>query len=158
MKGILASIREELVRLAETYKSELEIAKLNQEAAEKELAAVVAQSQEANQDKVTLRQLESSAKTYRTQYDSFLQRYAETVQQQSFPVTEARMISAAAVGFKSCSRNEQSSVICCPWRHIARRRYRLAPRVLEPCLPDQQAGRGYTRKDLIALLPLLVTK
>ena len=101
MKGILASIREELVRLGETYKSDLEIAKLNQEAAEKELAGAVAQSQEANQVKVTLRQLESSAKTYRSQYDSLLQRYTETQQQQSFPITEARMITAAEPGFKS---------------------------------------------------------
>jgi len=101
MKGILASIREELVRLAETYRSDLEIAKLNQEAAEKELAGAVAQSQEANQVKVTLRQLESSAKTFRSQYDSLLQKYTETQQQQSFPITEARMITAAESGFKS---------------------------------------------------------
>ena len=101
MKGILSSIREELVRLGETYKSDLEIAKLNQEAAEKELTGAVAQSQEANQVKVTLRQLESSAKTYRTQYDSLLQKYTETQQQQSFPITEARMITAAESGFKS---------------------------------------------------------
>jgi succinoglycan biosynthesis transport protein ExoP len=101
MKGILGSIREELIRLAETYKSELEIAKLGQESAEKELAGVVTLSQEANQLKVTLRGLESSAKTYRTQYDAFLQRHTETVEQQSFPVTEARMISAAGPGFKS---------------------------------------------------------
>ncbi len=101
MKGILASIREELVRLGETYKSDLEIAKHNQEAAEKELAGAVAQSQEANQVKVTLRQLESSAKTYRSQYDSLLQKYTETQQQQSFPITEARMITAAESGFKS---------------------------------------------------------
>lgn len=101
MKGILASIREELVRLGETYKSDLEIAKLNQEAAEKELAGAVAQSQEANQVKVTLRQLESAAKTYRSQYDSLLQKYSETQQQQSYPVTEARMITAAESGFKS---------------------------------------------------------
>jgi succinoglycan biosynthesis transport protein ExoP len=101
MKGILASIREELVRLGETYKSDLEIAKLNQEAAEKELAGAVAQSQEANQVKVTLRQLESSAKTLRSQYDGLLQKYTEMEQQQSFPVTEARMITPAESGFKS---------------------------------------------------------
>jgi succinoglycan biosynthesis transport protein ExoP len=101
MKGILASIREELVRLGETYKSDLEIAKLNQEAAERELAGAVAQSQEANQVKVTLRQLESSAKTLRSQYDSLLQKYTEMEQQQSFPITEARMITPAASGFKS---------------------------------------------------------
>jgi succinoglycan biosynthesis transport protein ExoP len=101
MKGILVSIREELVRLGETYKSDLEIAKLNQEAAEKELAGAIAQSQEANQVKVTLRQLESSAKTLRSQYDLLLQKYSEMQQQQSFPVTEARMITPAESGFKS---------------------------------------------------------
>jgi succinoglycan biosynthesis transport protein ExoP len=101
MKGILASIREELVRLGETYKSDLEIAKLNQEAAEKELAGAVAQSQEANQVKVTLRQLESATKTYRSQYDSMLQKYSEAQQQQSFPITEARMITPAESGLKS---------------------------------------------------------
>jgi succinoglycan biosynthesis transport protein ExoP len=101
MKGILASIREELVRLGETYKSDLEIAKLNQEAAQKALAGAVAQSQETNQVKVTLRQLESSAKTLRSQYDSLLQRYTETLQQQSFPVTEARMITPAESGYRS---------------------------------------------------------
>ncbi len=63
MKGILASIREELVRLAETYRSDLEIAKLNQEAAEKELAGAVAQSQEANQVKVTLRNTTAFSKS-----------------------------------------------------------------------------------------------
>jgi len=101
MRGILASIREELVRLGETYKSDLEIAKDNQEAAEKELALAVAQSQETNQVKVTLRQLESSAKTYRSQYDSLLLKYTETQQQQSFPITEARMITPAESGSKS---------------------------------------------------------
>jgi polysaccharide biosynthesis transport protein len=101
MKGILASIREELVRLGETYKSDLEIAKLNQEAAEQALAGAVAQSQETNQVKVTLRQLESSAKALRSQYDSLVQRYTEAVQQQSFPVTEARMITPAELGYKS---------------------------------------------------------
>ena len=158
MKGILASIREELERLAETYKSDLEIAKLNQDAAEKELAAVVAQSQEANQDKVTLRGLESSAKTFRTQYDSFLQRYMETVQQQSFPVTEARMISAAASGFKTSpvTRSVLSFALLggvllgagLGWlREASNRVFRTSKQV--------EAILG---KDSIALLPLLSTK
>ena len=148
MKGILASIREELVRLGETYKSDLEIAKLNQEAAEKELAGAVAQSQEANQVKVTLRQLESAAKTYRSQYDSLLQKYTETQQQQSFPITEARMITPAESGFKSSPVTSNGSLVCHPWRPIVGRRYRLASRVLVPCFPDQQTGRGYPRKRL----------
>jgi succinoglycan biosynthesis transport protein ExoP len=48
-----------------------------------------------NGAQVTLRNLESSAQTYRALYDNFLQRYMESVQQQSFPVTEARLITQA---------------------------------------------------------------
>ena len=40
--------------------------------------------------------LESTAKVYHTIYDNFLQRYMEAIQQQSFPITEARVISPAA--------------------------------------------------------------
>jgi polysaccharide biosynthesis transport protein len=100
MKGIMASIREELVRLGETYKSEIEIAKQKQEAAEKELAGAVAQSQDANRQ-VALLQLESTAKTYRAQYDGLLVKYTEMEQQQSFPVTQASMITEAESGFQS---------------------------------------------------------
>ena len=60
MKGILASIREELVRLGETYKSDLEIAKLNQEAAEKELGwgcGAVAGGQPSQGDASSAREL-----------------------------------------------------------------------------------------------------
>jgi polysaccharide biosynthesis transport protein len=158
MKGILGSIREELVRLGETYKSDLEIAKLNQEAAEKELAGAVAQSQEANQVKVTLRQLESAAKTYQSQYDSFLQKYSETQQQQSFPVTEARMITPAESGFKSSpvTRNIFTYAILgglllgagIGWlREFWHRAFRTSKQV--------EAVLG---KDSIALLPLLRIK
>ena len=37
-----------------------------------------------------------SAKVYHTIYSSFLQRYTDVMQQQSFPITEARVISPAA--------------------------------------------------------------
>ena len=43
-----------------------------------------------------LRDLESTAQVYHTLYDNFLQRYMEAIQQQSFPITEARVISPAA--------------------------------------------------------------
>jgi succinoglycan biosynthesis transport protein ExoP len=96
MRVILNSIREELRRLAETYKSDYEIAKQREQNIERELAAVVSQSQLTNQVKIKLRELESTAQIYRTIYDSFLQRYMESIQQQSFSVTEARLISEAA--------------------------------------------------------------
>jgi polysaccharide biosynthesis transport protein len=89
------SIFAELRRLGETYKSDYEIAKQRQESLEKDLAQAVSQSQEANKAQITLRELESSAQSFRTLHDNFLQRYMESIQQESFPITEARVISRA---------------------------------------------------------------
>jgi succinoglycan biosynthesis transport protein ExoP len=44
---------------------------------------------------VQLRELERESDTYRNLYQTFMQRYQETLQQQSFPITEARVITAA---------------------------------------------------------------
>jgi succinoglycan biosynthesis transport protein ExoP len=60
------------------------------------MSEAVAQSQTASQAQLTLRDLESSAQTARALHDNFLQRYMEAVQQQSFPITEARSISPAS--------------------------------------------------------------
>src|SRR5262249_7446633 len=96
MREIKNAIFDELRRLAETYKSDFEIAKQREDGVQKELAQAVAESQTTNRAQVTLKELESSAQTYRTLHDSFLQRYMESVQQQSFPISEARVISSAA--------------------------------------------------------------
>ena len=62
----------------------------------KNLTQAVSQSQATDAKSVTLRELQSTAQTYKSLYDNFLQRYMETVQQQSFPITEARLISSAS--------------------------------------------------------------
>jgi len=96
MREIQSSIVDELRRLAESYKSDYAIALQRQNEIERAVSDSVSQSQSTNQAQVTLRELESSAQTYRSLYDNFLQRYMETVQQQSFPVTEARVITRAS--------------------------------------------------------------
>lgn len=87
---------DELNRIAQGYRSEVDVA----EAREKTLAASVADatgvSANANETMVQLRELEREAETYRNLYQTFLQRYQEAVQQQSFPLTDARIISRAA--------------------------------------------------------------
>jgi succinoglycan biosynthesis transport protein ExoP len=96
IREIRSSIIEELKRIAESYKGNYAIAKRNQEDLEKRLAESVAETQGTNQAQVLLRGLESSAQSYRTLYDNFLQHYTESIQQQSFPITEARLISPAS--------------------------------------------------------------
>lgn len=95
MREIQNSIMEELKRLAESYKSDYAIALQRQKEIEGAVNVSVSQSQSTNQAQVSLRELESSAQTYRSLYDNFLQRYMESVQQQSFPITEARVITRA---------------------------------------------------------------
>jgi polysaccharide biosynthesis transport protein len=95
MQEIRNAIFDEVKRLAETYKSDLEIATQRQDGLKRDLQLAVSQSQTSDGAQVTLRQLESTAHTYKTLYTNFLQRYTESVQQQSFPISEARLISAA---------------------------------------------------------------
>jgi succinoglycan biosynthesis transport protein ExoP len=95
MNEIRRSIVDELRRIAETYKSDYEIAKTREGAVRAGLNAIVSESHSTNRAQVELRELESTAQTYRALHDNFLQRYMESVQQQSFPITEARVITEA---------------------------------------------------------------
>lgn len=95
MQEIRSRITEEMQKIAESYKSEYEIALARENSIRSSLAQSVSESQTTNQAQIQLRELESTAQTSRTMYDNFLQRYMEAVQQQSFPITEARLISAA---------------------------------------------------------------
>jgi polysaccharide biosynthesis transport protein len=95
MQEIRKVIIDELSRIAQTYRSDYEIAKAREESISKSLAEIVSVSQTTNQAQIVLRDLESRAQTYRQLNDHFLQRYMETVQQQSFPISEARVITTA---------------------------------------------------------------
>ena len=95
MQELRRTIFEELRRIAETYQSDYEIAKAREESVQKSLDQIVTESQTTNEAQITLHSLESTAQTSRALYDNFLQRYMESVQQQSFPVTESRLITPA---------------------------------------------------------------
>jgi succinoglycan biosynthesis transport protein ExoP len=96
IRDLRKSILEELKRLRESYLSGYEIAKQEEQELEKRLAEAVSRSQPINEAQVPLRELESSAQNYRTMYDNFRQRYTESVQQQSFPISDARILTSAS--------------------------------------------------------------
>jgi succinoglycan biosynthesis transport protein ExoP len=95
MREIRRSITEELRRTAEVYKSDLEIAKAREDAGQKNLNDTIAVSNDTSQAQIVLRDLESNAQSARALSDNFLQLYMVSVQQQSFPITEARVITQA---------------------------------------------------------------
>ena len=96
MQEVRHSIIDELKQIAETYKSDLDIAKARENSLQKSLDTAVAESQVTNKAQIELGELESKARSYRTLYDTFQQRYMDTLQQQSFPITEARVITRAS--------------------------------------------------------------
>ena len=86
----------ELGRVAESYRSELEIAKTRENSLKSELERVVGLNATQNKDLVTLHDLEREADTYRSLHETYLKRYNEALQQQSFPIIEARVLTAAS--------------------------------------------------------------
>jgi len=100
--GLRAEMREyerlmfdELTRIAEVYRSELDIARSREKALTSSLAGLVDATAASNETLVALRELERESETYKELYKTFLQRHQELTQQQSFPITEARVIMSA---------------------------------------------------------------
>lgn len=88
-------IFDELGRIAETYRSDLHIARSREESLTKSLSNLMGVNASDNRTLVALREKEREAESVRGLYQNFLQRYQETTQQQSFPMTEARLITRA---------------------------------------------------------------
>src|SRR5713226_7158829 len=95
MAALQRAIWDEISRIAESYKSELQIAKSQEESIDKRMIEVFQKSDAARQSQVRLRELETAANTYRGIYETFLSRFTQSVQQQSFPSTEARVVTVA---------------------------------------------------------------
>lgn len=95
MAAIKGSIASELGRIAETARTDLEGAQSNEAAVTRQLAGLVRGLTSTNADRIELRSLESAAATYRQMYESFLQRYTQAVQDQSYPIADARVVDEA---------------------------------------------------------------
>nr|WP_312866624.1 polysaccharide biosynthesis tyrosine autokinase [Rhizobium sp. BK512] len=88
---------EELNRIAESYQSELQVAESREKSLKDSVSQASGVTAAAGETQVQLRELERTADTYRNLYQTFLARYQEATQQQSFPITEARIIAKAQV-------------------------------------------------------------
>jgi exopolysaccharide transport family protein len=96
MAALQRSIWDEISRIAESYKSELQIARSQEESIDKRMTEVFQKSAATRQSQVRLRELETAANSYRGIYETFLTRFTQSVQQQSFPSTEARVVTVAS--------------------------------------------------------------
>lgn len=95
MADLQHSIDQEVSRISNAYLSEYEISKTREAQLQSNLNEAIAQSSSTDQSRLGLRELEASAQSLRALYDSFVTKYTETLQRQSFPITEARVITQA---------------------------------------------------------------
>lgn len=89
------SILDEFKRIRDGSKSDLEIAKSREATLEAELTELGSRSSTAQEARIQLQQLQSVADSVKTIRDAFMEKYLEEVNKQSFPMTEARVISEA---------------------------------------------------------------
>src|SRR5262245_43478028 len=171
IQDIRRSIYQELGRIEETVKSDYEIAKKRQADFDNSLAKLISQSTETNQAQITLFTLDAAAKSYRRLYDNFLQRHTEAVQQQTFPITEARQISAASA-IKTAPKTAQVWMVTViaggligaglgALREITDRRFRSREQVqsvlateclaLVPLLADNSRNRIFSSRKALTL-------
>ena len=149
MREIRRSIVDELNQIAGAYKSDYDIAKAREKSLEKSLAATVAGSQTTNKAQIELRQLESAAQNYRALYDSLQQRYNDSVQQQSLPTTEARVITRASPPSEKSSPKSLLVLSAATMGGLAAwSRASDVARNLRSSVPDRQAS-GDRAKDTV---------
>jgi succinoglycan biosynthesis transport protein ExoP len=100
LRGRLADlrlqIRSELDRIAQGAESDYQVALSSRDDIQRQLDTLVAADQRTNVNMVRLRALQSAADTYKALYADFLQRYTEAVQNQSFPISDVRVVTRAA--------------------------------------------------------------
>ncbi|MGJ4892932.1 AAA family ATPase [Bradyrhizobium sp. HKCCYLRH3099] len=145
------AIWDEVARLAEGYKSQVEIAKSHEDELNKKLGEVFQQSAETRQLQAKLRELESTAKVYQTNYATFLARFAQTAQQQPLPQNSSRIVHEAGPGFRVAPISSQIVILSAV--------YGLGFGILAS-LVRHRTGRGLrTRKELERLTqkPCLAT-
>lgn len=96
LSNIESQIRAELQRIAQSYQSDYAMARATEQDLQTQLDALAAAGSVTNASLVRLRALQSSANTYRTLYEAFLQRYTQAVQDQSFPLSEVQILTRAS--------------------------------------------------------------
>jgi succinoglycan biosynthesis transport protein ExoP len=88
-------IFDEFWRIAETFKSELEVTRAKENSLNGSFADLIGRQAASNETMVQLRELEREADTFKNLYEAFLKRYQDAIQRQTFPAYEARIISPA---------------------------------------------------------------
>ncbi len=92
---VTRQIFQELEQLTGSYRNEYEVAKSRETSLRSNVGDMTGRNSQSSQQMVRLRELEQKSTALATLYQSFLARYQEALQQRSFPIAQARVISQA---------------------------------------------------------------
>ncbi|CDX26510.1 Succinoglycan biosynthesis transport protein ExoP [Mesorhizobium sp. ORS 3324] len=92
---VSAQIFGQLKQITESYRNDFQVAQARETELKQKIATAAGQSSADNESQVRLRELDQQAQALSTLYQTFLSRYQEASQQQSFPVGKVRIISDA---------------------------------------------------------------
>lgn len=95
MDDLQNAINDQFKRIYEAAKTDLAISNSQVDTLQRELANLSTEANEAREARAQLSNLESSAEAVKSIHDTFMSRYVDGIQKQSFPMTEARVISEA---------------------------------------------------------------
>ncbi|WP_029619338.1 polysaccharide biosynthesis tyrosine autokinase [Pseudorhizobium marinum] len=87
----------ELEQLTGSFRNEMEVASSRESSLRESIREVAGTNSQANVSMVQLAELEQKAAALKTLYQSYLARFEQASQQQSFPIAKARVISEAGV-------------------------------------------------------------
>jgi succinoglycan biosynthesis transport protein ExoP len=100
---VSAQIFGQLKQLTESYRNDFEVAQARETALRDKISTAAGKSSIDNQSQVKLKELDQQAQALTTLYQTFLSRYEEASQQQSFPVGKVRIISDATMPLAASS-------------------------------------------------------
>jgi len=100
---VSAQIFGQLKQLTESYRNDFEVAQARESALRDKISTAAGKSSVDNQSQVKLKELDQQAQALTTLYQTFLSRYEEASQQQSFPVGKVRVISDATMPLTASS-------------------------------------------------------
>lgn len=104
-------ILAEITRVEATFAQAYQAAQIKEQDVRDSLQAITAQSVNISAAQVKLQALQSEAAVHRQLYDSYLQLYMQTVQQQSLPIADVRVISPAVIAEHDNTDGSRTAIV-----------------------------------------------
>ena len=94
--GIRKLIDEEVQRIAQTYKNQVDVALAREDSLKQTYAELEARNVEGNRAQIKLRELERDAASTRLVFERFLNRFKEMTANENLPIPDARVLAPAS--------------------------------------------------------------